>query len=86
MFFRIIAMAVFWESSTKTSTLQYSVGVSKLSIERGFLVYNWDGLLSVIQSSGMSRISNVLKSMRSDWDFQNCLLYYRGWSAIRGVH
>ena len=44
MCFRIIAMAVFRESSIKGLTLQYSVGVAKLSVERRFLVlrvYNW---------------------------------------------
>ena len=44
MCLRIIAMAVFRESSIKGLTLQYSVGVAKLSVERGFLVlrvYNW---------------------------------------------
>ena len=42
MFVRIIAMAVCRESGMK---LQYSVGVAKLSVERGFLVlrvYNWE--------------------------------------------
>ena len=37
---RIIVMAIFWESNMK----EYSVGVAKLSVERGFLVlevYNW---------------------------------------------
>ena len=38
VFARIIAMAVFWESNTKATTLQYSVGVTKLSVERGFLI------------------------------------------------
>ena len=38
VFVRIIAMAIFRESSTKASTLQYSVGVVKLSVEQGFLV------------------------------------------------
>ena len=45
VFARIIAMAVFWESNTKATTLQYSVGVTKLSVERGSLVlrvYNWE--------------------------------------------
>ena len=45
VFVRIIAMAVFWESNTKATTLQYSVGVTKLSVERGFLVlrvYIWE--------------------------------------------
>ena len=35
---------VFRESSVKGFTLQYSAGVAKLSVERGFLVlrvYNW---------------------------------------------
>ena len=38
------AMAAFWESSINGLTLQCSVGVAKLSVERGFLVlrvYNW---------------------------------------------
>ena len=38
VFVWIIAMAISWESSTKALTLQYSVGVAKLSIEQGFLV------------------------------------------------
>ena len=35
---QIIAMAVFWESNTEATTLRYSVGVTKLSVERGFLI------------------------------------------------
>ena len=62
MCLRIIAMAVFRESSIKGSTLQYSVGVAKLSVERGFhcecTIEN--GLLSVIQSSGVSAIQGFL--------------------------
>ena len=38
VFVWIIAMAIFRESSKKASTLQYSVGVAKLSVEQGFLV------------------------------------------------
>ena len=38
VFVRIITMAILRESSTKASTLQYSVGVVKPSIEQGFLV------------------------------------------------
>ena len=44
MLIRIIMMAFFQESSIKGLTLQYSVGVAKLSVEQGFLVllvYNW---------------------------------------------
>ena len=44
MFVRIIVMAIFWESSIEGLTLQYSVDVAKLSIERSFLVlevYNY---------------------------------------------
>ena len=32
---QIIVMAIFWESNMK----EYSVGVAKLSVERGFLVF-----------------------------------------------
>ena len=45
MFVRIIVMAVFGESNTMATTLQYSVGVTELSVERGFLVlrvYIWE--------------------------------------------
>ena len=35
---RIIVMAIFWESNMK----EYSVGVAKLSVERGFLVFQVD--------------------------------------------
>ena len=41
---RALMFLVFRESSIKGFTLQYSVGVAKLSFERGFLVlrvYNW---------------------------------------------
>ena len=44
MCLRIITMVVFWESSIKGLTLQYSVGVAELSVERDFLVlrvYDW---------------------------------------------
>ena len=35
---------LFWESSIKGLTLQYSLGMAKLFVEQGFLVlrvYNW---------------------------------------------
>ena len=38
VFVRIITMAAFRKSSIKGLTLQYSVGVAKPSVERGFLV------------------------------------------------
>ena len=38
VFVQIIMMAIFQESNIKRSTLQYSVSVAKLSVERGFLV------------------------------------------------
>ena len=46
MFVQIFMMAVFRESNIKGLTLQYSVGVAKLSVEQGFLllqVYNYCG-------------------------------------------
>ena len=64
MCLRIIPMAAFRESSIKGLTLQYSVGVAKLSVERGFSsiasVRLGDGLLSVIRSSGVSAIQGFL--------------------------
>ena len=47
----------------------------------------WDGLLSVIRSSGVSAIQGVLmysSLWRNDRDFQNCPLY-RGCPLLRGV-
>ena len=41
---RPLMFLVFQESTIKGFTLQYSMGVAKLSVERGFLVlrvYNW---------------------------------------------
>ena len=35
---QIIVMAIFWESNMK----EYSVGMAKLSVERGFLVFQVD--------------------------------------------
>ena len=62
---RIIATAVFREASIKGLTLQYSVGVAKLSVERDFLVlrvYDW-GRITVryteyrgVRYSGVSNV------------------------------
>ena len=44
MCLKSLMFLAFWESSIKGFTLQYSMGVAKRSIERGFLVlrvYNW---------------------------------------------
>ena len=49
---RSLMFLVFRKSSIKGFTLQYSVGVAKLSVERGFLVlrvYNW-GRITVLNA------------------------------------
>ena len=63
-FVQIFAMAVFQESCIKGSTLQYSVGVAKLSVEQGFLVlrpYNWGWItIHYKPSNGVSAIQGFL--------------------------
>ena len=61
-----VAMADFRESSIKGSNLQHSVGVTKLSVERGVLVFIASVKLGMDYCPlyGVAGVSNVLKSMK----------------------